>query len=67
MTTVIISYLVYLVIIGGFAVAVVYHSRQFGFPGDKTPVAAGLYLFTLIAIVIGTFVTLGGIEVAGGG
>ncbi|MDP3999949.1 MAG: hypothetical protein Q8Q11_00740 [bacterium] len=67
MTTVIISYLVYLVIIGGFAVAGVYHTRRFGFPGDKTQVAAGLYLFTVVAIVIATFVTIGGIEVTGGG
>ncbi|MEX2043452.1 MAG: hypothetical protein WD926_01000 [Patescibacteria group bacterium] len=67
MTTVIISYLAYLVIVAGFAIAGIYHTRQFGFPGDKTRIAAGLYLFTVIVIVIGTFVTLGGIEVTGGG
>jgi hypothetical protein len=67
MATVIISYLAYLVIIAGFALAGVYHARKFGFPGDKTMIATGVYLFAVLVIVIGTFVTLGGIEVAGGG
>ncbi|HEY8108788.1 MAG TPA: hypothetical protein VIF43_02155 [Patescibacteria group bacterium] len=66
MATVIISYLVYLLAIAGFAVAGIYHARKFGFPGDKTTLASGIYLFALIVIIIGTFVTLGGVQVSGG-
>lgn len=67
MATVIISYLLYLLVIAGLAVAGIYHARKFGFPGDKTTLATGIYLFAVLVIVIGTFVTLGGIQVAGGG
>lgn len=67
MITVVISYLIYLAIVGAIGIAGIYHARRFGFPGDKTQVASGLYVFTVIAIVIGTFVTLGGIRIAGGG
>jgi hypothetical protein len=67
MITVIISYLAYLVIVAGLGIAGIYHAREFGFPGDKTRVAAGVYVLVVVAIVAFTFVTFGGIQITGNG
>ncbi len=65
MTTIIIAYLLYLLVIGGFAVAAIYHARRFGFPGDRTTLATGTYLLAVVVIIAFTFVVLAGLEVTG--
>lgn len=66
MTGVIIAYLICLLLIGAFGIAGIYHARRFGFAGDKTTVAAGMYIVAFLAIVVLTFLTLGQVSLSGG-
>lgn len=61
----IIAYFVFLVGVGIFGVAAVYHAAQFGFPGDKTRLATILYLVTVVTILVVSFVLIGTTDFSG--
>ncbi len=63
MTITIISYLAYVLILAGFAIAAIYHARRFGFPGDRTALATGVYLVATVAIIVTTVIAIGGVEI----
>ncbi len=65
MAIIIISYLLYALILTGFAVAAIYHARRFGFPGDHTALATGTYLTVVVLIIATTVIALGGAGIGG--
>ncbi|MEX1113528.1 MAG: hypothetical protein WD846_03180 [Patescibacteria group bacterium] len=65
MAIIIISYLLYALVLAGFAVAAIYHARRFGFPGDRTALATGTYLTVVVLIIATTVIAIGGAGIGG--
>lgn len=58
MSILLIFYGIFLLVLAAVAIAAVYHALKFGFPGDKTRLAAGVYLMSVFAILIISFVLI---------
>lgn len=62
MSIILIGYGLFLLVLAGVAVAAVYHALNFGFPGDRTRLAAGIYVITCFAILIVSLVLIVGAD-----
>lgn len=62
MSLLLIIYGVFLLILAGVGIAAIFHAVKFGFPGDRTRLATGLYVVTVIAILITSLVLIVGAD-----
>lgn len=66
MLLLLIFYVLFLLGLAGFAGSALYHAYRFGYVGDRTRFAAGVYLAFIIGILTGSFVMIAMTDWSGG-
>lgn len=59
MTTALIGYVIYLLILVAVNAAVIYHFSKFCFPGDVTRIVVVIYSIIFLSVITGTFFLIG--------
>lgn len=57
-----ITYLVLLLLIGGFGAAALYHNFKYASAGDMTRIAAGIYVLVSGVLLVGSLVMILGLD-----
>lgn len=59
MSLLLIAYIVFLFGYATVAASALYHAYKFGYPGDKTRLAASIYISVITLTLIGSFILIG--------
>jgi hypothetical protein len=65
MTALLIAYVVFLLFIGGFAIAALYHVRKYRYKGDRSGLVTAVYLAAMGTVFVASLILVFGTDWSG--